>query len=419
MERIGDFGAASSRRAGVAAMNAICDTSREVPASAAIETPRVLFLVRSLRQGGAERQLVALASGLHRRGWPVSVVCCYGGGVFQAELEKAGVPLIDLHKRGRWDVAGFTWRLLHTLRASHAEIVHGYMTLGNMLALLARAVRPRTRVVWGVRSTIINRARRDWLSRLNFRMSCSAARLADRIIANSEAGAAHHASLGYPHARIEVIPNGIDTARFRFEAAGRNRLRDEWKIAGGFTLVGLVGRIDPMKDHATFLQAAALLAARDERLRFVCVGGGNTGFAQGIKALATRLGLDPRLVWAGARNDMAAVYSALDIAVSSSCGEGFSNVIAEAMACGRPCVVTDVGDSARIVGDCGAVVAAGDPPALADAIERIARKLEDPGEAAQLHAAARARIEESYSLDALLRHSEQALRALGGRAGRG
>lgn len=400
-------------------MNAVCDTSRDTRADTAVDTPRVLFLVRSLRQGGAERQLVALASGLHRRGWPVSVVCCYGGGVFQAELEKAGVPLIDLHKRGRWDVAGFTWRLLRTLRASHAEIVHGYMTLGNMLALLAPATRPRTRVVWGVRSTLIDRTRRDWLSRLNFRMSCSAARLADRIIANSEAGAAHHASLGYPHGRIEVIPNGIDTERFRFDAAGRTRLREEWKVADNATLVGLTGRIDPMKDHATFLQAVALLAARDERLRFVCIGGGNSRFAQGIRALATRLGLDPRLVWAGPRNDMAAVYSALDIAVSSSCGEGFSNVIAEAMACGRPCVVTDVGDSARIVGDCGAVVEAGDPQALAEAIERMAKDLEGPGAATRLHAASRARIEESYSLDALLRHSERTLRALGGRAGRG
>lgn len=400
-------------------MNAVCDASRDGRTGDLVDTPRVLFLVRSLRQGGAERQLVALASGLHRRGWAVSVVCCYGGGVFQSELEQAGVPLIDLRKRGRWDVAGFMWRLLRTLRTSRAEIVHGYMTLGNMLALLAPAARPRTRVVWGVRSTIIDRTRRDWLSRLNFRVSCSASRLADRIIANSEAGAAHHASLGYPHARIEVIPNGIDTERFRFDTAGRGRVRGEWQVADGCTLVGLVGRIDPMKDHATFLRAAALLAARDERVRFVCVGGGNSGFAQGIKALATQLGLDARLVWAGPRNDVAAVYSALDIAVSSSCGEGFSNVIAEAMACGRPCVVTNVGDSARIVGDCGAVVEPGDAPALAAAIERTARELEAPGEAARMHAAVRGRIEASYSLDALLRHSERALRALRGGIGRG
>ncbi|MES2404460.1 MAG: glycosyltransferase [Pseudomonadota bacterium] len=400
-------------------MNAVCDTSRDSRLDAAIDRPRVLFLVRSLRQGGAERQLVALACALHRHGWPVTVVCCYGDGVFRNELENAGVPLVDLHKRGRRDVVGFTWRLLRTLRESHAEIVHGYMTLGNMLALLARVARPGTRVVWGVRSTIIDRTRRDWLSRLNFRLSRSAARLADAIIANSEAGATHHASLGYPHARIRVIHNGIDTERFRFDANGRNRVRAEWQIADGCTLIGLVGRIDPMKDHPTFLRAAALLAARNERLRFVCVGGGNPDFVQGIKALATQLGLGSRVIWAGPRNDMAAIFSALDVAVSSSCGEGFSNVVAEAMACGRPCVVTDVGDSARIVGECGAVVAPGDPPALADAVERVATRLEDPDGAARLHAMARTRIEVTYSLDVLLRNSEQALRALGGRSGRG
>ncbi|HEU4856180.1 MAG TPA: glycosyltransferase [Rhodanobacteraceae bacterium] len=393
-------------------MNAVRDMQGAVRAAIDAGTPRVLFLVRSLRRGGAERQLVALAAGLHRHGWPVTVVCCYGGGVFQAELERAGVPLIDLHKHGRWDVAGFLYRLLRALRTTDAAIVHGYMPLGNVLALLARVARPGTRVVWGVRSSIIDRTRRDWLSRLTFRASCVAARLADGIIANSEAGAAHHAALGYPPARIQVIPNGIDTRRFRFDADGRARIRREWHVADDERLVGLVGRIDPMKDHTTFLGAAARLAARDPRWRFVCVGGGQPDYAQPIKAAATRAGLDPRLVWAGPRNDMAAVYSALDIAVSSSCGEGFSNVIAEAMACGRPCAVTDVGDSARIVGTCGAVVEARNATALAAAIERVGTQLEDPANAARLQAAARARIVDSYSLDALLRHSERALRAL-------
>lgn len=399
-------------------MNAVLQR-QSAPRASVADTPRILFLARSLRQGGAERQLVALASGLHQRGWPVTVVCCYGGGVFQAELEQAGVPVVDLHKHGRWDVGGFLWRLLRVLRESDAEIVHGYMTLGNMLGLLARVARPRTCVVWGVRSTLIDRTQRDWLSRLNFRMSCSAARLVDGIIANSQAGAAHHAALGYPRPRIKVIPNGIDIQRFRFDAEGRKRMRHAWGTPDACLLVGLVGRIDPMKDHPNFLRAAARLAARDGRLRFVCVGGGNSDFARGIQHLATRLGLDWRLVWAGPQDDMAAVYSALDIAVSSSRGEGFSNVIAEAMACGRPCVATNVGDSARIVGDCGAVVEAGDPPALAAAIERVARTLDDPGGAARLGARARARIVDRYSLESLLRNSEAAFRALYKTARRG
>lgn len=398
-------------------MNAVFDTRPAAPASAATDTPAILFLVRSLRRGGAERQLVALAAGLHRRGWPVSVACCYGGGAFQAELESAGVPLIDLGKRGRWDIAGFLWRLLRILRRQHAAIVHGYMPLGNMLALLAHIACPGARVVWGVRSSFIDHDNRDWLSRLNFRLSRSAAHLADRIIANSEAGAAHHAALGYPRARMQVIPNGIDIQRFHFDAAGRESVRTEWGVSETCTLVGLIGRIDPMKDHPTFLAAAALLATRSARWRFVCVGAGPAGRTAAMQARARQLGLGQRLIWAGPRNDLADVYSALDIAVSSSCGEGFSNVVAEAMACKRPCVVTDVGDSARIVGHCGAVVPPRDPAALATAIERVGRALEQPGQAVRLGGTARARIVETYSLEALLRNSEQAFRALSGKTG--
>lgn len=399
-------------------MNAALDM-RRLPRTGAADTPRILFLARSLRQGGAERQLVALATGLHRRGWPVTVACCYGDGIFQTDLENAGVPVIDLRKRGRWDVAGFLWRLLRAMRKSNATIVHGYMPLGNLLALLARAACPRARVVWGVRSSNIDREQRDWLSRLTFRLSCHAARLADSIIANSEAGAAYHAALGYPHNRIRVIPNGIDVGRFRFDADGRERVRHAWGVAADSVLVGLVGRIDSMKDHPTFLRAAAQLAARDRKWRFVCVGDGKPDFVQGIKSLAGRLGLDGRLIWAGARNDVAKVYSALDIAISSSIGEGFSNVIAEAMACERPCVVTDVGDSARIVDRCGAVVAAGDPAALAAAIERVGNSLEGSTGATPLGAMARTRIVDTYSLESLLRNSEAAFRALCGKAGRG
>lgn len=398
-------------------MNAVCDSgSGPAAAVASGDAPRVLFLTRSLRPGGAERQLVALAAGLHRRGWPVKVVCCYGGGAFETELDKAGVPVADLHKRGRWDVAGFLWRLLHTLRQSSPAIVHGYMPLGNMLALLARVACPRARVVWGVRSSYIDRGKRDWLSRLNFQLSRHAAHLARRIIANSEAGAAYHAALGYPATRIQVIPNGIDVQRFRFDAPGRARVRHEWGVADSDTLVGLVGRIALMKDHPTFLKAAAQLAERDSGWRFVCVGDGMPDYVHTTQSLAQRLGLGTRLIWAGSRTNLAEVYSALDVAVSSSYGEGFSNVIAEAMACERPCVVTDVGDSARILGGCGEVVPPRSPAALAAAIEHIGNVLSQPHAAAQLGAAARARIVERYSLEALVLNSEQAFRALCGKA---
>lgn len=374
--------------------------------------PRILFLIRSFGRGGAQRQLVTLAAELRRSGWDVSVACFYSGDAFQRDLVQANVPVIDLRKRGRWDVAGFLWRLWRTFRANDPDIVHGYLTVGNLLALLARLAHRHTGVVWGVRSAYMDRDRYDWTSRLTFRLSCLFARLADVIIVNSEVGATHHAALGYPRERIRVIPNGIDTMRFRFDAEGRARLRATWHVPDDALLVGLVGRLDPMKDHPTFLKAAATLAARDPRWRFVCVGEGKPDYAAMLRSQADALGLGDRLIWAGPRGDMPAVNSALDIAVSTSYGESFPNVIAEAMACGRPCVVTDVGDSARIVGACGAVVGARNPPAFAAAVESILPWLAHRDAARGMHKAARARIVESYALEALLRNSRATLQAV-------
>ncbi|WHZ20044.1 MAG: Glycosyl transferase, group 1 [Rhodanobacteraceae bacterium] len=376
--------------------------------------PRVLFLIRSLARGGAERQLVGLAAAMRRAGRDVSVACFYSGGAFQRDLVAAGVPVIDLRKRGRWDNAGFLWRLWRAFRKNDPDIVHGYLTVGNLLSLLAKLANRHTRVVWGVRSSYIDRDRYDWMSRLTFRLSRNLSRFADGIIVNSWAGAAHHASLGYPQARTTVVTNGIDTQRFRFDADGRARVRVEWGVPDDARLVGLVGRLDPMKDHPTYLKAAAILAKRDPHWRFVCVGAGaESDYARTLATLADSLGLRDRLIWAGARDDMPAVYSALDIAASTSYGEGFPNTVAEAMACGRPCVVTDVGDSARIVDDTGIVVPPQNPEALGEGLERLHRFMQAGTH--PLATATRARIEQEFGVDSLVRNTNAVLQAVYGR----
>jgi glycosyltransferase involved in cell wall biosynthesis len=153
-----------------------------------------------------------------------------------------------------------------------------------------------------------------------------------------------------------------------------------------------------MKDHPTFLQAAALVGARDPSARFVCVGDGPAAYLAELQALAGRLGLTGRVRWVARAEDTPAAYNALDILVSTSAsGEGFSNVIAEAMACDVPCVVTDIGDSATIVGPTGLVVPVGDPAAVAAACGAILN-----GESRQGAASPRARVEAAWSLDRLV-----------------
>lgn len=372
--------------------------------------PRVLFVTRSLERGGAERQLVILAAELRRSGWEIAIVCFYSGGAFQAELERAGVRVIDLRKRGRWDTLGFLWRLLRAYRAFNPDIVHGYMHVANMLALLARFTSRRTCVVWGVRSSNVEWQRYNMLMRPTFWLSCKLARYTDCIIANSQSGADYHVVRGYPRSRMFVIPNGIDTGRFHFDPAGRDRLRAEWGISRNEVLVGIVARFDPMKDHLTFLKAAAVLAGRNSHWRFACVGEGPASYTDKLRVQARKLGLDRRLIFTGERDDMPAVYSAFDIACSSSSwGEGFPNVVAEAMACERPCVVTDVGDSARVVADCGAVVPPKDTEALAEAIERTWGSTRSVAGRSQLGTASRARVLWEFGVNSLVANSSAVL----------
>jgi len=368
---------------------------------------KIAFLIRDLGYGGAQRQLVTLAEALDRRRFEVRVYTFYGGGPLEKNLREANVAVVSLGKTGRWDVVPFCWRLLKEVRAQRPDILHGYMEVPNLLCALLKPLARPARVVWGVWTGYIDLGHYDWLSRLTFRLARLASRAADLIVFNSNAGRDYYLTLGFPGDTMTVIHNGFDTERFKPDRGARARTRAEWDVSEDAALVGIVGRLDPMKDHPTFLKAAALLLTERPDVRFACVGEGPEPYAGELRRAAERLGLSGRLIWAGARADMTAVYNAFDVVASSSYGEGFPNVIGEAMACGVPCVVTDVGDAALLVGATGAVVPPHDPAALAGALAScLAGVTQESG------LAARRRIVEEFSLGGLIRQTEGAMLAL-------
>lgn len=368
----------------------------------------ILFLTRSLDRGGAERQLVVLAKGLARRGHAVVVAVFFGGGAYEAELVEAGVRVTNLDKQGRWDVLPFLIRLVCLLRKERPAVMHSYLGVPNILATVLKPLLPGTRIVWGVRASNVDLSHYDWLLRLAYALERRLARFADRIIANSYAGKCYAVSNGFPAGKVVVIPNGINTEYFRFDPKGRQRVRSEWGVGEDEILVGLVARLDPMKDHPTFLEAASRISRERHDVRFVCVGDGSPDHVERIKRRVVALGLTGQLILTGARDNMPSIYSALDIATSTSAfGEGFSNTIAEAMACGVPCVVTDVGDSALIVGDTGSVVVPADHSVLAAAIQRLISL--PPKERRALGDKCRVRIVSEFGMDVLVRRTEHAL----------
>jgi glycosyltransferase involved in cell wall biosynthesis len=208
-----------------------------------------------------------------------------------------------------------------------------------------------------------------------------------------------------------VVPNGIDIDRFKPDHSAGLRVRDEWGIDEKTVSIGLVGRLDPMKDHTTFLQAVKIFDQKECSVRFVCIGDGKEPYKSEIHSLCMTLGLNGSLIWTGVRSDMPAVYSALDIVTStSSYGEGFSNVIGEAMACGVPCVVTDVGDSAIIVGETGVIVPPEDSQALADGWRRMLKRLND--KSYSIKEIARARIVSHYNSEIFIQKTSRMLLSL-------
>ena len=361
----------------------------------------VVLLARSLEVGGAERQLVGLARGLRERGHLVKIVLFYRRGALLADLEGSGIPIVDLRKAGRWDIVRFLLRGAVALRRERPQIIYSFLGGANLVACAIRPFVRGSRFVWSIRASNMDLDSYDWVRRLAYRLECRLSRTPDLIIANSSAGAAHSVGNGFAHDRIVVIPNGIDTDRFKPDPGRRAAQRSAWGLRGNQIAVGLVARLDPMKGHKIFLKAAQLAGSKNPEMRFFCVGSGPQ--MQSLELIADELGLGDRLVFTGESEPVAAL-NALDIACSSSLwGEGFSNSIAEAMACGLPCIVTDVGDSGQIVGATGTVVPPGSATAIANAILRQAELL-----ASHRADEPRARIIENFSMSMMVENTLQA-----------
>ncbi|MDA8560537.1 glycosyltransferase [Nitrospinae bacterium] len=369
---------------------------------------KIIFFIRSLNAGGAEQQLVATAKGLAEQGYDTTVLTFYSGGCFEEKLFGTKVRLLSLRKKGRWDLTVFFYRLVSLLRSEAPDTVYSFLGVANIFSVLTRLFIPPVRFVWGVRASNMDLDLYDRAARWSYWLECRLARFADKIVVNSHAGREYAVTQGFPVAKLIVISNGIDTERFKPDKAAGERVRKTWKIGEDERLVGLVGRIDPMKGHSTFLEAAVLTRNRLPNTRFVCVGKGETDYESGIRKLATELGLDDALIWAGEHSNVMEVYNAFDIACSSSFfGEGFPNVIGEAMACGVPCVVTDVGDSALITGQTGLVVPPKDSEALCSAwIEMLSLETNDFRAKSVM---ARDRVKSQFSIAQLLRATERAL----------
>lgn len=354
----------------------------------------IVHLITGLETGGAERVLSHLVASTNRDRFRSVVVSIREPGKMASAVAQAGIELKTLGIQPSIPDPRGLFRLDRVLRELRPEILQTWLYHADLLGLLIRQLGRIPHLVWNVRCSDASLSRADIALR---RMLSWSSPVPDAVVVNSRAGQHFHERIGYRPRRWEHIPNGFDTNELRPNPEARGRIRAELAIDEETILIGLPARYHPMKDHDTFLTAAAILTATRPEVRFALLGAGIEPSNRALVRAIESRGVADRVLLLGEHDDMAAMYAAFDIAtLSSAFGEGFPNVLGEAMASGLPCVATDIGDAAELLGRTGIVVPPRDPQALAAAW----RKLIDLGaeERRLLGDQARQRITRDYGL---------------------
>lgn len=377
---------------------------------------KILHVISGLNQGGAEAMLEKLVSTGRRLDPDIehSVIVLGSTGVVGHRLAECGVSVdaLDL------STSPVSWlvlrRLVRQLRAlqSEATIIQTWLWHADLIGGLCARLAGNPRVVWNLRNSMPGEVSLKLTSSATARVC---ARLSGHvpaaIVCNSEAAMASHTAIGYRSSKCLLIPNGFDLQAFRRSESSRKILRSLWGVADSTLLVGLVARVDPLKDHANFIRAAARIACRYPNTHFALIGDGTTN-SDLIAAEINSASLANRFLLIERQTDIPGVMSALDIFCLSSLSEGFPNVLGEAMLCGTPCVSTDCGDARVLVGDNQWLAPIKDPIALANCLDRMLRL--SATERCAIATDQRARIIRDFNIDDVWRRYRDLYVRLGG-----
>jgi glycosyltransferase involved in cell wall biosynthesis len=380
---------------------------------------RVAFVISGLEVGGAESVLLRIVPRLTPHIEP-EVISLTTVGPIGEQLQDLGVPVHALGMPASIMSITHLPNLVGRIRALAPDVVQTVMYHADLLGGIAARVAKVPAVAWSIHNSA---GRLDAMKR-STRITISAcaytsSRIPDRIMCCSETARRNHIALGYDASRFDVIPNGFDLDVWRPDPSVRRAVRAELGFEPDVPLVGLFARLDPQKDHAGFFEAAGRLHRIRPDVRFVLAGSGVTDSDPQLSEWARRAGVTDVVRMLGLRDDLRRLVPSLDLAVLTSIGEAFPNAVGEAMACGIPCVVTDVGDAAAMVGDTGRIVPPNDPESAAAAWAQVLGLT--PEARFALGAAARERVSKLYEMSAIARRYRQFYETLKSRSdpGRG
>lgn len=358
----------------------------------------ITHIISCLGEGGAQAMLHRLCAGAreHRH----SVISLSGLGKYGPLLAESGAKVFSVGAKGIQDSPNTVAKISEYLNALHPDVVQTWMYHADLLGgVVARGMGVKP-VVWCIRNGTLSHRYSKAGTILAARVCALLSHvIPNRIIVCAQSAAEVHSRIGYSKRRMRIIPNGYDCQYYERKQIGRSEFLSSLGLAEDLPLIGTVGRFDKQKDHANLIKALSLLQKKAVKFGCLLVG---TNIQESNKALLKLLAeseVSHSVRLLGSREDIPFIMSCLDLHIlSSSFGEAFPNVVAEAMACGTPCVSTDVGDASLVIGDTGWVVPTQNPVLLSAAIEAAVSQIRKPQWDARC-AAARQRICKEFSIE--------------------
>jgi len=359
---------------------------------------KILHIISGLDTGGAERMLLKLIETMDKTRYHSCVVSLREKALIGEKIKNEGVKVYSLNIQGILSSPKALWDLIHILYKEKPDIIQGWMYHGNISAYIASLFyKYNHRVIWNIRHSIHVGGREKRLTRFVIYFCAKLSGKVSVILYNSYVSSKQHAKIGYTTVNSKIIANGFDCDKFKPDELARKKLRNSLGIADSEVLIGHAARNHPMKDHFTFLYAASILAKKIKNVRFILVGKEIDNQNKFLVNHLKNKELFGKVLMMGEFSKMPEFFASLDIfCLSSAWGEGFPNVLGEAMACSVPCVSTNVGDSRFVVGETGFIVEKNKPEEIADAIEYLIRLNNDKRN--QLGQKARQRVLDNFRL---------------------
>jgi len=368
---------------------------------------KILHIITSLDTGGAEKMLFKLLSGMDRQRFESRVICLIPFGPVEKQITNLGINVKTLGlKRGRISPGGLV-KLVKLIKEWQPEVIQTWLYHADLLGYFAAKLCGINNLIWNIRCTKMDLEKYSRITTWTVKACGFFSNYPVFILSNSDMAKDHHIhAYGYNSKKFLIILNGFDLSLFKPDKEAGRKIRQELDISENTICSGLIGRYDPQKDHQSFIKAAQIVKHKFPDMVYIMAGREVNQNNMEIKALIKEMKMEKHFRLLGERTDIPDIMNAMDFYCSASAfGEGFPNVVGEAMACGLPCVVTDVGQSADVINDTGFVVPPRQVEALAQGMIKLASLSERDRK--NLGQQARKRVEKKYSLGKIVNQYEE------------